>query len=220
MSNHIATSTALLFLIRTLLCAENVKRVHWTYRNDHGTGYFKETGSNKWMERLPQGGVCFFKETVQNTEFVEIYDSSRGQVWVRMYLTRSYWKHPKLTRGEWRTLWAGSWTHSVLTSSRGNNTTWAKADPRRLKFLYRESDKSPAIFVSRGTYWLNFAQGREHRFRLIARNDQFIELRKDEQRNNVRIYFGGACIRQQHSGQWISLGQGKGQFAQQKHTTR
>ena len=98
--------------LTTALFAQEDLRTQWTYRNgrDSAEGHFKKLDGAEWTEKLPNGGSCTFKEIDRNDEFIEIYDSKRGQVWVRLYATMSLWKHPEHTKGEWRMLFDGKWS--------------------------------------------------------------------------------------------------------------
>lgn len=97
--------------------AQSARR--WAYVDNSGRrGYFEQVEGNLWIEVQANGTRIKFQEVARTSAYVELYDSGRGQVWVRLYADHSTWKHPSQTRGEWRPLWKGAYDHSTRVSAR------------------------------------------------------------------------------------------------------
>jgi hypothetical protein len=188
--------------------AQSDNRVRWEYRNDRGAGYFEKIPGGMWIERQPGGGVCYFRETARTSDFIEIYDPSRGQVWVRMYANQSYWKHPTLTGGEWRTLWGGSWIGSGSTPS-VPSTPSNPQDASRVKWEYR-NDRGTGYFemTSAGNWIERMPGGGVCYFKETGRTTDYIEI-YDSSRGQVWVRMYASQSYWKHplltGGQWNTL---------------
>ena len=91
------------------VCAQ--ERTVFTYTDaKKAKGCFAFVSGKDWME-LPDGGETLaYQETARNADYIELFDTSRGGVGVRLFAKHSQWKHAKGTEGKWAAHWSGSWT--------------------------------------------------------------------------------------------------------------
>ncbi len=94
---------------------------------------------------------------------------------------------------------------------------FSAVDPAKLKFTYLESDRTPAIFVSRGSYWVEFAHGREYRFDFEGRTAEYVELKDRSRDLTVRLLFNAQARWKVPGGDWHGLGAGTGTWGVQQH---
>lgn len=86
----------------------------FTYLDAHKSkGCFAHVVGEEWVEFTGRGETLAFQEVARNADHIELFDSSRGGVGVRLLAKDSQWKHPKQTEGKWASLWSGSWANGA-----------------------------------------------------------------------------------------------------------
>jgi|GEM_PF-4842447 len=177
-----------------------IERIEWGYKNPQGAGFFRNLDGAEWVEYYPDGRRVPFTEVARNSDFIELSDRKINQIDVRLYADYSEWRHATRTKGEWSKLWEGRYRANAH---------------ERLKFTYLETDGSPAIFVARPTLWIQFASGKEHKFRLESSSSDRYVLIDDERKLAITLFKDGRIQSKTGNGSWQNLGSGKGTWGLQ-----
>ena len=76
-------------------------------------GCFAHVSAKDWVEFTVSGETLAFQEVARNDDFIELFDSSRGGVGVRLFNKNSQWNQLAGTEGKWAALFNGTWIRDV-----------------------------------------------------------------------------------------------------------
>lgn len=174
-------------------------RKYFSYLDSEGkSGVFVLSRNGEWVETTGTGEKHTFREVSRDEKMIELFDSERGGVGVRLANAESLWRHQELTQGEWRSLWKGRWV--VVTKDR-NHFTYTDSEARSGNFIH-----SPA-----GEWIETTGTGEKHVFREVGRDEKQIEL-FDPERGGVGVRLGSTesfwFQSELTEGQWRELWKG------------
>lgn len=113
---HRAQSLSLLFFFVLLwfpAVSSAEERALFAYVDGNNRGCFAHISKKEWVEFTGSGETRSFQEVARDADRVQLLDSSRDGVGVRLFAKDSQWNHAQETGGKWLPLRRGSWVNAV-----------------------------------------------------------------------------------------------------------